>query len=93
MLFWLCFDLVLANVGTVFDDVEENYDCYDVENITYDQPLENESSPSNSVDLEEGSVSIPKSEPTPVPIAPANEELGELKLKIMHIVHTYFEVF
>ena len=91
MLFWLCFDLVLANVGAVFDDVEEIYD--NVEDRIYDLPLENESSPSNSVDLEEGSVSIPKSEPTPVPIAPANEELGELKLKIMHIVHTYNEVF
>ena len=79
MLFWLCFDLVLANVG--------------VEDFIYDLPLENESSPSNSVVLEEGSVSIPKSKPTPVPIAPANEELGELKLKIMHIVHTYIEVF
>ena len=90
MLFWLCFDLVLANVGAVFDDVEKTHGCH---GDTYDLPLENESSPSNSVDLEEGSVSISKSEPTPVPIAPANEELGELKLKIMHIVHTYFEVF
>ena len=89
----VCFDLVLANVGAVFDDVEETYACYDVEDRIYDLPLENESSPSNSVVLEEGSVSIPKSKPTPVPIAPANEELGELKLKIMHIVHTYFEVF
>ena len=79
----VCFDLVLANVGAVFDDGEDIYDL----------PLENESSPSNSVDLEEGSVSIPKSEPTPLPIAPANEEHGELTLKIMHIVHTYFEVF
>ena len=43
---------------------------------------------SNSIDLEEGSDSIPKSEPTPLPIAPANP-LGELKLKIMHILHTY----
>ena len=91
MLPWLCFDLVLANVGAVFDDVEETYDCY---GDIYDLPLENESSPSNSVDLEEGSVSIPKSEPTPLPIAPANP-LGELKLNIMHIVHTYIyiEVF
>ena len=92
MLFWLCFDLVLANVGAVFDDVEETYGC-DIYGDTYELPLENESSPSNSVDLEECSVSIPKSEPTPVPISPADEELGELKLKIMHIVHTYFEVF
>ena len=90
MLFWLCFDLVLANVGAVFGDVKETYGCY---GDTYELPLENESSPSNSVDLEEGSVSIPESEPTPLSIAPANEELGELKLKIMHIVHTYFEVF
>ena len=90
MLPWLCFDLVLANVGAVFDDVEETYDCY---GDIYDLPLENESSPSNPVDLEDGSVSIPESEPTPVPIATANEELGELKLKIMHIVHTYNEVF
>ena len=66
MLFWLCFDLVLANVGAVFDDVEEIYD--NVEDRIYDLPLENESSPSN-------------------------EELGELKLTIMHIVHTYIEVF
>ena len=90
MLFWLCFDLVLANVGAGFDD-GETYGCHG--DIYYELPLKNESSPSNSVDLEEGSVSIPKSEPTPVPIAPANEELGELKLKIMHIVHTYIEVF
>ena len=89
----VCFDLVLANVGAVFDDDEEIYEFYDVGDRISDLHLENESSPSNSVDLEEGSVSISKSEPTPVPIAPANEELGELKLKIMHIVHTYIEVF
>ena len=48
---------------------------------------------SNSVDLEEVSVSIPKSEPTPVPIAPANEELGELKPQIMHIVQHILKYF
>ena len=84
----VCFDLVLANVGAVFDDDEEIYEFYDVGDRISDLHLENESSPSNSVDLEEGSVSIPKSEPTPLPIAPANP-LGELKLKIMHILHTY----
>ena len=39
--------------------------------------------------LEKSSISIPKSEPAPVTIAPpANQEPGELKLNIMHIVHS-----
>ena len=44
--------------------------------------------PTNFVKLEKGSVSIPKFQPTSVPIAPAKEERGELKHTIMYSVHT-----
>ena len=44
--------------------------------------------PSNFVELKKGSVSIPKSQPTSVPIAPAKEEPGELKHTIMYPVYT-----
>ena len=44
--------------------------------------------PTNFVKLEKGSVSIPKFQPTSVPIAPAKEERGELKHTIMYPVHT-----
>ena len=36
--------------------------------------------PANFVELEKGVVSIPKAQPAPPPIAPANEEHGELVL-------------
>ena len=39
-------------------------------------------------DREEGSISIPKSQPTSVPITPAKEEPGELKHTIMYPVYT-----
>ena len=46
--------------------------------------------PTNFVefDREEGSISIPKSQPTSVPITPAKEEPGELKHTIMYPVYT-----
>ena len=44
--------------------------------------------PTNFVELEKGSVSIPKFQPTSVPITPAKEEPGELKHTIMYPVHT-----
>ena len=44
--------------------------------------------PTNFVELEKGSVSIPKFQPTSVPIAPAKEERGELKHTIMYPVYT-----
>ena len=44
--------------------------------------------PTNFVELEKGSVSIPKFQPTSVPIAPAKEVRGELKHTIMYPVYT-----
>ena len=44
--------------------------------------------PRNVVELEKSSVSIPKFQPTSVPIAPAKEERGELKHTIMSPVYT-----
>ena len=44
--------------------------------------------PSNYVELEKSTISIPKSQPTSVPITPAKEEPGELKHTIMYPVYT-----
>ena len=44
--------------------------------------------PSNYVKLGKSTISIPKSQPTSVPIAPAKEEPGELKHTIMYPVYT-----
>ena len=44
--------------------------------------------PSNYVKLGKSTISIPKSQPTSVPITPAKEEPGELKHTIMYQVYT-----
>ena len=53
--------------------------------------------PFNFVQLEKGSISISKFQPTSVPIAPASEEPGEFLLWIMqpvhiHMSHLYFTI-
>ena len=85
-IFWLCFGSFLAKVASDFDDAEEDSDHRDFEEIYgFGLPWEKELFLSNSIDLEKGSVSIPKSEPTLVPIPPVNEQSCELKRKIMHM--------
>ena len=44
--------------------------------------------PSNYVELEKSTISIPKSQPTSVRITPSKEEPGELKHTIMYPVYT-----
>ena len=98
-IFVLCFRLVIAKV---VDDYDAEYDDeISLKRGELVEVLDQEDTdwwkgslngkvglfPSSYV--EKSSISIPKSEPAPVTIAPpANEEPGELKLDIMHIVHS-----
>ena len=81
----LCFDLVTVKLESDYDeDIDATIipsDCDD-EDAVY-LPVRKD-----VVELEKGSVSIPKSEPTPVLKGPVYEEPGELKLEIILPVHT-----
>ena len=98
--FLLCFQVVIAKV--MFDRDAADDDELSLKEGELVEVLDQEDNhwwkgslngnvglfPSNFVELGKSTISIPKSQPTSVPITPAKEEPGELKHTIMYPVYT-----